>query len=513
MEQFGKLNNLKIILFVICMLRMVAMYAVQITVDGVTYDDFGSAVIHEGLYRNVTVVGISNDFAGDLVIPALPAQFGDGLFYFRVTEIKSNVFRNNTKITSVTLPNTIAKISDWIFEDCTNLNKATIHSGIIDSHAFYGCTSLSSVVFGASVTNIGGFFGCPSLSQFEVVEENTVYSSLDGVLYNKNKTVIVNYPSGKTGASFSIPNTVLAIAESAFQGSSLSSIILPESLTSIGVWGIGDCPNLSSMVIPPNVTDISSSAFNLCTGLTRFDVAEANTAYSSSDGILYNKDKTVIVRYPPNKTNTSFSIPASVTDVYGYAFRDCLHLSSLFVSGNVSTIEYGAFAASKIQSITISKSVNFIDIYAFGWCVGLTDITVFWNTPLEVTINNGESSWDDIFADVDKSAVTLHVPPGTKATYLTSDIWKDFNIVDDATGITSVKAKGNIAVYYNSATDIVAITDLQGNEMLRFYNANGQWLFSHKATGDTEQIAVGHLPAGVYFVSTGSGQWKKWVKR
>ncbi len=295
----------KITSLITCILFAMQTSAVQITVNGITYNDYGSSTIHEGLYRNVTVVGVSADVAGAVTIPALPAQFSDGLFYFRVTAIARDVFRDNTKITSITLPNTVTSIG------------------------------------------IGAFNNCTALTHFEVDEKNALYSSADGVLLNKNGSVLLLYPPGRTESSFSIPETVVVIPEYAFLGSGLNSISIPPSVTTIGDWAFGECTNLTSITIPRNVVDISTSAFNLCTSLTHFEVAEENTKYSALDGVLYNKNKTSIIRYPPNKANASFSMPSSVTEVGRYAFRDCLKTVSIEVSDNVSGIGSGAFAWSK----------------------------------------------------------------------------------------------------------------------------------------------------------------------
>jgi hypothetical protein len=332
------------------------------------------------------------------------------------------------------------------------------------------------------------------------------------VLYNKNRTALIVYPVGKPEQSFSVPEGVLSIVESAFQSSSLSSIILPQSLMAIGDWGVGDCRNLTSITIPRNVTSISTSAFNYCIELTGFEVMAENTAYSSSDGVLYDKSKTSIVRYPPNKANTSFVIPGTVTEISRYTFRDCLHLQSILLPENATTIGSGAFAWSKIKSVRLSKSINFINTYAFSGCADLTDITAFWNTPSEVSIAAGENASEDIFYEVDKSAVRLHVPPGTKAAYLASDVWKDFNIMDDATGIEYIILPA-VGIYPNPATDYISLTGLQGNETLRVYNINGKLLLTCKATGETENIPVGHLSPGIYFVKVNNGQALKWLKK
>jgi hypothetical protein len=453
---------ISLILFVLLAMQT---YAVQFTVGGVTYDDLGSDAIHEGLYRNVTVVGLSSDFAGELVIPDLPAYLPVAgiTIYFRVTAIGSWAFYN-TNITSVTLPHTVTNI----------------HTG-----AFNGCTA----------------------SRIEVSTDNPAYASSDGVLYNKNQNTLLFYPVGKPEESFAIPATVTALADGAFHGSALRSITLPESLTTIGYGAFFDCLHLTSLRLPRNVSSIDAAAFKAAIGLTALEVAPENLYYSSSDGVLYNKAKTTLCCYPSNKAGDSFTIPATVTAISDYAFMHGLHLLSIngFLA-NIATIGPEAFSESKIRSVTLPGSVRFIDFLAFYACADLADLTVFWQNPSEVSAD------ESIFIEIDKSAVRLHVPPGTEAAYRADPLWTDFNIMDDATGIEHATLSA-IGVFPNPASDFVMISGLSINENIDFYTVNGQLLFTRRATEETENIPVAHLPAGAYLVKTGNGQALKWVKK
>jgi uncharacterized repeat protein (TIGR02543 family) len=89
----------------------------------------------------------------------------------------------------------------------------------------------------------------------------------------------------------------------------------------------------------------------------------------------------------------------------------------------------------------------------------------------------------------------------------------DFTFIGNSTSVEELSVTPTIAIYPNPAADFITITGLQGDETLHFYTINGQLLFSHKATGKTENIPVGHLPAGIYFVKTSNGQTLKWVKK
>jgi len=118
----------------------------------------------------------------------------------------------------------------------------------IDSSAFYGCSSLTSVTMSNSVTSIGNpaFENCTSLTSIEVSDNNGNYSSVDGVLFNKDKSELITYPAGKTDSEYVIPNSVISIGDSAFE----------------------NCTSLTSVTIPDSVTIIGRSAFENCTSLT-----------------------------------------------------------------------------------------------------------------------------------------------------------------------------------------------------------------------------------------------------
>jgi len=129
---------------------------------------------------------------------------------------------------------------------------------------------LTSVTIPSSVTSIGGypFYGCSSLTSIVVDASNPAYSSLDGVLYNKDMTVLINYPGGKYG-EFTIPGSVTIIGDSAFVFCyGLTSVTIPNSVTSIVGGAFYGCPGLTSVTIPDSVTSIGYEAFNSCTGLT-----------------------------------------------------------------------------------------------------------------------------------------------------------------------------------------------------------------------------------------------------
>ncbi len=179
-----------------------------------------------------------------------------------VTSIGYAAFVWCTSLTSVTIPNSVTSIGDYVFQDCYSLTSITIPNSVtsIGEYAFAGCSGLTSIEIPSSVTSIGKapLAGCASLTDINVAADNTKYCSVNGVLFNNEKTNLIQYPGGKAGA-YTIPNSVTSIGEGAFYGcSGLTNVTIPNSVTSIGEGAFYGCSGLASItceaVEPPTCT-------------------------------------------------------------------------------------------------------------------------------------------------------------------------------------------------------------------------------------------------------------------
>ena len=199
----------------------------------------------------------------------------------------------------------VTTIGNYAFDQCTGLSSITIPGSVtnIGSYAFYKCTGLTSISIPSSVTSIGKYAFTFNSCLYDVNSNNSNYSGIDGVLYNKNQTTLIQFPVSKTG-SFIIPSTVTSIRDGAFENcSGLISVSLHNSVTFIGDHAFESCTGLTSFILPNSLTYIGNNAFYNCTGLTSVTI-----------------------------TASAITLPNSVTFIGDYAFDKCTSLYSLYAN-------------------------------------------------------------------------------------------------------------------------------------------------------------------------------------
>ena len=278
-----------------------------------------------------------------------------------VTSIGYYAFWGCTNLRNIKIPNNVESIGDYAFYNCTSLTSVTIPNSVtsIGNNAFYGCSSLTSVTIPDSVTSIGysALSSCTSLTSIEVSYDNENYSSVDGVLFDKDKTKLIQYPAGSNRTIYSIPNSVISIGSDAFVGcTSLTSVTIPNSVTSIGGSAFSGCTNLTSITIPDSVTSIGSYAFEDCTSLTSVTIGNSVTSIGGS-------------AFSGCTSLTSITIPDSVTSIGDYAFYECTSLKSVTIPDSVTSIgDYAFYECTSLKSVTIPNSVTSIGHNAFYGC-------------------------------------------------------------------------------------------------------------------------------------------------
>ena len=306
--------------------------------------------------------------------------------------ITKGAFVNCNNLTSVTIPNSVTSIGQEAFAGCCSLTSITIPNSVtsIGQKAFEGCRGLASVNFGNSVSSIGygAFSDCTGLTTVAIPNSVTsigssAFSYCSGLtlvtISNSMTSISSNAFNGCSSlTSITIPESVTSIGDQAFHNcSGLTEVIIGNSVTSIGERVFYGCNGLTSVTIPNLVTSISSTAFYGCGGLTEINVESSNMAYTSENGILFNKDKTAIVCYPANKSEATYIIPSSVANISDYAFCHCGNLTSVTIPNSVTSIESSAFEeCTSLSTVTIPNSVTSIESSAFEECTSLSTVTI-----------------------------------------------------------------------------------------------------------------------------------------
>ena len=418
----------------------------------------------------------------------------------------------DTRIKTLIIDEGVTSIGDRAFQDCRNLSNVKLPNSLtlIYNDAFSNCTSLASVIIPDSVTSIGddAFEGCISLKSIEISDNNKNYSSVDGVLFNKDKSVLVIYPAGKTDSVYSIPNSVTSIGNSAFSectnlsnvtipdsvisigdfafsnSTSLRSVTIPDSVTIIGVSAFYDCKNLINVTLPNSITSIDYSVFSDCTSITNITIPDSVTSIGDS-------------AFEGCTSLTSITIPNSVTSIGNDAFYSCYFTFGSFVNNSKCQYNRGETIVDTdsdgfcikdnvlvkmrpnyaIDEVSIPNGVIKIGDYAFEYCTSLTNITIpdsvtsigdyafeFCASLTSVTIGNSVT---------DIGYAAFSGCDNLKNIYYkgSQEEWNKINIRDNNNNLT------NATIYYN----FIACT--QNN-----HNYFGDWTVVKEATCTTSGL-------------------------
>jgi hypothetical protein len=345
----------------------------------------------------ITITGYTGP-GGKVVIP----EIINGL---PVTTIGDRAFQGCTTLTGVTIPDNVTEIEpgghgpgrvSWgAFSACTNLTTVAIGNGVtnIAAFTFWDCTSLTSVTIGKSVTSIGYYAfggGCRSLTSITIPDSVAIieYGGFEGC-------------TGLT--SITIPNSITSIGGRAFAAcDNLTSIIIPNSVRSIGEEAFYYCDRLTTVTIGNSVTNIGGRAFAACFDLTAINVDSQNPTYSSFQGVLFDRDRTMLIQFPEGQAG-SYIIPNGVTTIGDWAFAVCANLTNVTIGNGVTSIGEQAFwECTSLTTVTIGNDVTTIWDCAFCWCTNLTGVYFEGSAP---SIDSG------VFDQI--GSTTLYYLPGT----------------------------------------------------------------------------------------------------
>lgn len=437
-------RKIPLMILTILMLQVVLPVLTIIFESGFTIESIAASEITSGdwsytINEDETTITIT-EYRGtekNLVIPSeidgyIVTVLGGNIIHedFYGGEYNSySVFRYGNCINTIKLPNTLVTIGNSAFDRCNNMISVNLNEGLvtIGNNAFSKCKKLECINIPSTVSlivnynDLNSFYGCEGLESITVHSDNQYYSSIDGVLYNKDGSILIAYPSSKQDKNFSIPATVEHVYGHAFDNQYIETLSISKYTNKME----GD--------------DYWKSHFNTfsilqCDNLQNIIVDSSNENFSSEDGILYSKDKSKLLLYPSGKTNTTYNIPSTVsgcgftgytiinpyletikvnslisdleiltsitnlknieidTENVNYTQKDGVAFSkngdkllyypmgrtqdTYVIDSNVIEIGEGAFENSKIKEITLPSNLTTIGNYAFYNCQNLNDVTL-----------------------------------------------------------------------------------------------------------------------------------------
>lgn len=310
----------------------------------------------------------------------------------------------------------LTSLTDFIFEgSCPNLTT-------VGNSAFSGCTALTSIQLPSSVKSIGSnaFYNCKTLTEFTLPSACTSIGSQAFLKCANMRT-------------FVIPDDtqLKTIGANVFEGSGIETISIPEGITSIGNEAFKSCDVMTAITLPASLTTIDTEAFKFCYSLEHINVAEGNTSLSSIDGILLNKDKTMLKLFPPGKASDSFTLlPPSIETLDTKSFYFCQNLENLTLPNKVTTIKDRA-------------------LYE---CSAMNTLTLLCDQKITVDMSSGAETFSDNMLG---KKITLNVRKELYEDYINDSFFStNFNIVPS----TVIDDKEYIAVSDNA----VDLLDVRG---------------------------------------------------
>ena len=249
----------------------------------------------------------------------------------------------------------------------------------IADYAFSGCSNITYITIPNTVSYIGiaPFYMCNNLEEIILESGNSSYSVIDGILFNKNCSILLSCPATKQG-TYTIPNSVTTIEKYAFYScSALSEIIITNNVKEIKSNAFSNCSGLKKIIIPDNVTAIGDYAFDYCTNLT--DITISNSITRIEEYTFYKCAMTEI------------DIPDSVVYIGGQAFGRCSNLTSITIPADIERIENSVFYnCQSLKTIIFSGNIPTIDDEFYAFTGTPDDLVIYYN---EGAKNSTTSSW------------------------------------------------------------------------------------------------------------------------
>ena len=402
----------------------------------------------------------------------------------KVTAIGNYAFAECSNLSAINIPDGVSRISDGCFADCNKLSSIILPKHITHlGKESFARTSLTRIDIPADVISIGGaaFAGCDKLAFIKVDLNNKKYcSTAGGVLYSKDGKYILQYPAGKTGTLYTIPEGVVRVGSYSFAGcQNLTKITIPNSCSSVGYGAFYECLKLKDIVLPPSITVIDEDVFYGCKNLSEINIPSG--VKSIGPHAFYGCTALKSIKLPNGITTigqqsffgcsnlNSINLSNGITAIGASAFASCSKLSlvklpeslnylgdgafygdSLISEVNIpkgiSTIGLAAFTnCSKLSNIQLASGLKMINDAAFGRCIRLSSINIpasvdsigmgaFANCDSlsRINLNNTTPPKANLITGYDLSdTISLIVPAGSEEVYHKAKGWCEFQHINN----------------------------------------------------------------------------------
>jgi len=302
--------------------------------------------------------------------------------------IENYAFRNCTSLTEAILPEGLTTMGWGVFQGCSGLQVAELPASLsaVPSSTFFNCTNLSEVRIAPGVTSIGGraFRNCHQLTDFSLPDgvqyiHDSAFRNCDGLTKIRLPDTLTYlgksaYADCSNLVSADLTSGIKEIRKDTFKGcDQLKELQLPEFLEKLHNTAFDDCTRLEKVFLPKSLEEFVDTRseiehflpfqyFSGCANLRKIEVHPDNSEFSSTDGVLYNKNKTKLLRCPPGKRDFDGRLLRSVRTIRGFAFLDCLFLYQLKIPEPVESIGKGGFAGcTNLSWVILPKTLT--DIY------------------------------------------------------------------------------------------------------------------------------------------------------
>lgn len=431
-----------------------------------------------------------------IILPEIITQIGKSAFGgckklkevkipSKVTQIGEYAFAECEELKSIKLPESVTEVPAGCFADCKQLETVNIPSNAtsLGKEAFARCINLKTIEIPASISSIGGavFAGCYELAFIKVSPNNKKYcATAGGVLYSKDGKHILQYPAGKKGDIYTVPQGVTRIGMYAFSGSKhlekitipstctwvgygsfyecekLKSIELPAQIDRIGEDLFYNCANLENITIPENATFIGPNAFHGCVklrqinipkkvgrigkqaffgcrSLERIEIPSGIDTIHQSTFVGCRKlaeiklPETIVcieeMAFAADSSLKSIKLPNGLKTIGGGAFGACMSLEEIHIPESVNMIDYAAFVnCRRLRNLTIPASTDSVGISAFAGCDSLMTLTVKGNNPPKSNVLAAYAITDTL---------QLNVPSSSEEAYHTALGWKEIKHINN----------------------------------------------------------------------------------